>query len=93
MTHADELIYLFSTGLFDRLGDDSKIAQKLGKMWTDFATLGQFRTPDLKEAAPKWTETAPLYLKIDVGDEIMYDYIATWNNPDRIDYCPNPGKK
>lgn len=85
-THADDLIYLFTTGLFDRKENDLKISQDMTAMWTNFATSGKFVTRSNVEV-PRWTEEDPLYLKIDVQDDVLYDYINTWNNPDRNSQC------
>jgi len=86
-THADDLIYLFTTGLFDRKGDDLQISQDMTHLWANFAISGEFITRSNTEV-PIWSETDPHYLKIDVHEEIMYDYIYTWNNPDRQSNCP-----
>jgi len=85
-THADDLIYLFTTDIFERKGNDLKISQDMTSMWTTFATTGKFVTRENRQV-PEWTEENPLYLKIDVEDEILYDYIYSWNNPDRISQC------
>ena len=34
----------FSTGLFDRKGDDMKIVQDFSSLWTTFATTGKYIT-------------------------------------------------
>ena len=86
-THADDLIYLFTTGLFDRKGDDLKISQDMSHLWANFATSGEFITRSNLEV-PVWSEKDPHYLKIDVHEEILYDYIFTWSNPERYSNCP-----
>ena len=68
-THADDLIYLFTTGLFDRKGDDLKISQDMSHLWANFATSGEFITRSNLEV-PVWSEKDPHYLKIDVHEEI-----------------------
>ena len=87
-THADDLIYIFSTGLFERKGDDMKIVEDFSYMWTEFAKTGKVRTRD-GFSVPPWTESDPRYVKLDVRNEIMYDFIYTWNNPNRYDMCQN----
>ena len=37
---------------------------------------------------PVWTEKDPNYLRIDVNQDVLSDYIYTWSNPDRTDTCP-----
>lgn len=86
VTHADELIYLFTTGLFPRKGDDEKITQDLASIWTNFAINGEFGSKSTGKV-PNWTEANPKYLKIDVENEILEDYIVTWSNPDRNPEC------
>ena len=86
VTHADDLIYVFSTGLFERTGHDLEISQDISSLWTSFASSGKFITKGGMEI-PNWTEQSPRYLKIDVEDEVHTDFIYTWNNPDRLDNC------
>ena len=81
-THADDLIYLFTTGLFPRKGDDLKISQDMTALWANFARNGKFATRTGLDV-PQWTESSQAYLKIDVTNEILTDYVGTWNNPDR----------
>ena len=38
-THADDLIYLLTTGLFDRKGDDLKISQDMSHLWANLLLL------------------------------------------------------
>jgi len=85
-THADDLIYLFTTGLFDRKGNDLQISQDMAHLWANFAISGDFVTRKKREV-PLWTEKDPRYLKIDVHEEILYDYIYTWSNPERYSNC------
>ena len=86
VTHADDLIYVFSTGLFERTGHDLDISQDISSLWTNFASSGKFVTRRGMEI-PNWTEQNPRYLKIDVEEKIHNDFIYTWNNPDRLDNC------
>ena len=48
--------------------------------------VGQFVTREGIEV-PHWTEENPKYLKIDVKNEVLNDFIYTWNNPDRWSNC------
>ena len=92
-THADDLIYLFTTDLFERTGHDLEISQDMTHLWTHFAKTGDFVTRQNKIVSP-WSESNPVYLKIDVESEVLRDYIYTWSNPDRKSTCstinPNP---
>ena len=40
VTHGDELIYLFSTGVFDLSEEDWDMAWKMVNLWTNFAIYG-----------------------------------------------------
>lgn len=40
VTHADDLIYVFSTDLFTRKGNDEEICKDFSHLWTTFATTG-----------------------------------------------------
>jgi len=41
VTHGDELIYLFSTGLFSGFTDaDIRVRKQMVELWTNFATYG-----------------------------------------------------
>lgn len=86
VTHADELIYLFTTGLFPRKGDDQKISEDLASIWTNFAINGEFASKSTGKV-PNWTEDNPKYLKIDVQNQVLDDYIVTWSDPDRSSNC------
>ena len=86
VTHADDLIYVFSTDLFTRKGQDEEICKDFSALWTNFATTGDFITRR-NVHVPEWDEYNPYYLKIDVQDESVYDYISTWNDPDRLSTC------
>merc|ERR1712008_428983 len=66
-THADDLIYLFTTGLFDRKGHDLQISQDMSHLWANFAISGDFVTRSRRQV-PHWTEKDPRYLKIDVHE-------------------------
>ena len=67
-------------------GDDLQISQDMSHLWTNFAISGDFVTRSKREV-PAWTEKDPRYLKIDVHEEILYDYIYTWSNPERYSNC------
>ena len=61
-----------------------------------FFTLNFRPVPDgfVPTAESQWTEKEPIYLKIDKADNIYFDYITTWNNPDRTVTCNEiPGGK
>ncbi len=41
----------------------------------------------LATPTPTWSVDEPMYLKLSDKDELFFDYIQTWNNPDRKPYC------
>ena len=40
VTHGDDLIYLFSTGLFTFTDEDTKVRKQMVDLWTNFAIYG-----------------------------------------------------
>ena len=40
VTHGDDLIYLFSTGLFTFTDEDTKVRKQMVELWTNFAIYG-----------------------------------------------------
>ena len=40
VTHGDDLIYLFSTGLFTFNDEDTKVRKQMVELWTNFAIYG-----------------------------------------------------
>merc|ERR1712212_597437 len=92
VTHGDELIYLFSTGVFDLNENDWDIAWKLSNMWANFVIYGQPTTSEFPIDGvpdwPLWQDSHMSYLKIDNNPEVVQNYLATWENtppgPDAI---------
>merc|ERR1712062_590870 len=56
--HADDLIYVFSTDLFPRKGNDEEICKDFSHLWTTFATTGEFVTRR-NVHVPEWNEHNP----------------------------------
>jgi len=92
VTHGDELIYLFSTGVFDLNENDWDIAWKLSNMWANFVIYGQPTTPEFPIDGvpewPLWQDSHMSYLKIDNHPEVVQNYLGTWEDtppgPDAI---------
>jgi len=100
VTHGDELIYLFSTGVFDLTPMDWEIARMMSNLWANFVIYGDptsskfpIRIPDPShhpshEVLPTWPvwndDSSMTYLKIDAVPELRHNYIATWEDPDFI---------
>jgi len=99
VTHGDELIYLFSTGVFKLTPMDWEIARMLSNLWANFVIYGDptspefpIRLPDTSRnptsevmpAWPLWKDDNMHYLKIDENPELRSDYITTWEDPDSV---------
>lgn len=96
VTHGDELIYLFSTGVFDLSPLDWEISRVMCNMWANFVIYGDpsdsrfpIRVPDetgqSTEEMPYWQvwkDHNMHYLKIDSKPELRSNYIGTWEDPD-----------
>merc|ERR1712055_561781 len=98
VTHGDELIYIFSTGVFDLSPMDWEIARIMSNMWANFVIYGDptaqefpIQVPDVenhhsKDTIPAWPiwkdKTSQVYLKIDANPVLRDDYITTWEDPD-----------
>jgi len=87
VTHGDEMMYLFSTGLFDFSEQDWDIAWKMVNLWTNFAIYGTPTTPENPiEGVSDWPKWNPLdmpYLVIDSMCTIKENYVNTWADPER----------
>jgi carboxylesterase type B len=88
VTHGDELVYLFSTGVFTMSDEDWETARKMVDLWTNFAIYGN-PTPAENPVAgvPTWEKfniAEMPYLVINTESKMEYNFIKTWANPDRI---------
>jgi len=92
VTHGDELMYLFSTGVFQLTDQDWEIARMMTNMWANFVIYGN-PTPAESPVSgvptwPAWQDSHMSYLKIDATPEVMTNYLATWENtppgPDKV---------
>lgn len=90
VTHGDELIYLFSTGVFTLTEQDWDIAWKMVNLWTNFAIYGNPTPPEnpVPEVPtwPKWDVDVMPYLVIDTESKIENNFIRTWANPNRVGF-------
>lgn len=93
VTHGDELLYLFSTGVFDLSEEDWDVAWKISNMWANFVIYGEPTTPEFPidgvPSWPLWHDEHQQYMKIDSSPTLMEHYLATWENsppgPDSIE--------
>jgi len=86
VTHGDELIYLFSTGVFNLNDEDWEVARIMSNMWANFVIYGN-PTPaefpvDGVPTWPLWHDEDKQYLVIDSTPEVQNDYLLTWETPD-----------
>jgi len=97
VTHGDELIYLFSAGVFNLSPMDWEIARMMSNLWANFVIYGDptspefpIRLPDTSKTPtsdvlpswPVWKDEDMHYLKIDPTPELRRDYITTWEDPE-----------
>jgi len=87
VVHGDEMIYLFSTKVFNLSEDDWNFSWKMVSLWTNFAIYGN-PTPDESpiEDVPSWptfNEIDMPYLVIDKKPSVERNYVNTWTSPDR----------
>jgi len=85
VTHGDELIYLFSTGVFNLTEEDWKIARIMSNLWANFVIHGDptppgFEFPDgiVVPDWPLWLDTEKKYLTIDSAPAVNSEYLNTW---------------
>jgi len=88
VTHGDELLYLFSTGVFNLSEPDWDMAWKMVNLWTNFAIHGDptpagNTIPELP-AWPHFNEDEMPYLVLNEQCTVEYNYVKTWANPDRV---------
>jgi len=96
VTHGDELIYLFSAGVFDLTFLDWEIARVISNLWANFVIHGDPTSPEFPiripdpswqpteesvERWPLWRENAS-YMRIDKHPKVLQNFIATWEDPE-----------
>jgi len=86
VTHGDELIYLFSTGVFNLNDEDWEVARIMSNLWANFVIYGnptasEFPVDGVSDW-PLWQDASKQYLTIDSTPEVHNDYIMTWETPD-----------
>jgi len=92
ITHGDELIYLFSTGVFELTDEDWQMASIITNLWANFVIYGEPVTSEFPIAEvsdwPLWHDSHMSYLKLDTSPEVMTNYLATWETtppgPDKV---------
>merc|ERR1712200_67310 len=87
VTHGDEMIYIFSTGLFDFAQEDWDMAWKMSNLWANFVIYGNPTPGDHGIEGvptwPQWNVDNNEYMILDSYPRIENNYVATWANPDR----------
>merc|ERR1711970_1496267 len=85
VTHGDELIYLFSTGVFNLNDEDWEVARIMSNLWANFVIHGDptppgFEFPDgiVVPDWPLWLDTEKKYLTIDSAPAVNSEYLNTW---------------
>jgi len=82
VTHGDELLYIFSTGVFEHSEEDWDMAYKMSNMWANFVIYGNPTPPEFPIDGvpnwPLWQDNSMNYLKIDSTPEVLANYIGTW---------------
>jgi len=86
VTHGDELIYLFSTGVFNLNDEDWEVARIMSNLWANFVIYGNPTASEFPVDGvpgwPLWQDESKQYLTIDSTPEVHNDYIMTWETPD-----------
>jgi len=87
VTHGDELIYLFSVGIFQLSDQDWEMAWKMINLWANFAEFGTPIHPDHPiTGIPEWPrfneDDGSKYLALNVESSVRSDYVKTYANPD-----------
>merc|ERR1712168_1095906 len=86
VTHGDELIYLFSTGVFNLNDEDWEVARIMSNLWANFVIYGNPTPPEFPVEGvptwPLWRDEDKQYLTIDSTPRVDKDYLYTWENPD-----------
>merc|ERR1719317_1493672 len=78
VTHGDELIYLFSTGVFNLNDEDWEVARIMSNLWANFVIYGN-PTPPVEGVPtwPLWKDEDKQYLTIDSTPSVHKDYLNT----------------
>jgi len=86
VTHGDELIYLFSTGVFNLNDEDWEVARIMSNLWANFVIYGNPTPPEFPVDGvptwPLWHDQDKKYLTIDSAPVVHNDYLMTWETPD-----------
>jgi len=87
VTHGDELIYLFSVGIFNLSDEDWEMAWRMINLWANFAEFGNPIHPDYPLTdIPSWPrfkeDEGMKYLALNTQSSVRSDYVRTYSNPD-----------
>merc|ERR1711970_612405 len=89
VTHGDELLYLFSTGVFNFSDEDWEVARIMSNLWANFVIYGNPTAPEFPvEGVPEWPlwqDRDKQYLTITTDPVVHQDYLMTWETPDIYD--------
>merc|ERR1712025_1335188 len=89
VTHGDELLYLFSTGVFNLSDEDWEVARIMSNLWANFVIYGNPTAPEFPVDGvpnwPLWQDHDKQYLTITSSPVVHQDYLMTWETPDIYD--------
>merc|ERR1711910_212522 len=89
VTHGDELLYLFSTGVFNFSPEDWEVARIMSNLWANFVIYGTPTAPEFPVEGvpnwPLWQDRDKQYLTITSDPVVHQDYLMTWETPDIYD--------
>jgi len=89
VTHGDELLYLFSTGVFNFSPEDWEVARIMSNLWANFVIYGNPTAPEFPVEGvpnwPLWQDRDKQYLTITSEPVVHQDYLMTWETPDIYD--------
>merc|ERR1712212_1383070 len=89
VTHGDELLYLFSTGVFNFSDEDWEVARIMSNLWANFVIYGNPTAPEFPVEGvpdwPLWQDRDKRYLTITSSPVVNQEYLMTWETPDIFD--------
>jgi len=86
VTHGDELVYLFSMGIFNFNDADWDMAYKITNLWANFVIYGNPTPAEYQLEGvpnwPTWTTSNTDYIILDSNPRMAQNYVKTWATPD-----------
>jgi len=86
VTHGDELVYLFSMGIFNFNDADWDMAYKITNLWANFVIHGNPTPAEYQLEGvpnwPTWTTSNNNYIILDSHPRLAQNYVKTWATPD-----------